>query len=91
MALTEDKTVYFDPNVFGTTATVAGSSVDGIKGSGWVDEGGVGRRVTTFMCLTSDTESVSDGDPVTLESASYTVAGPPQRNGDITTLNLVKA
>ena len=58
MALDEDHSVYFDTDIFGSTATIVGKSIDGLFDDEYelsdIGEVGVNSTVPTFTCAVSD-------------------------------------
>lgn len=90
--LTENFGIFFNPEIFGTAATVGGASVNGILDREYVEvETGnfqISGYKPTFTCATEDVASVAVGDAVVADGTSYTVAAPPQLDNGVTKLVL---
>lgn len=91
MPMVEDLSVFFNTGEFATVATISGASVTGIKREGVTEVGDVLRPAIEFVCPAADVSGVVDGTAVTVDSVSYTVAGPPSVENDVATLHLLKA
>lgn len=88
MAFTEDLTAFFDTSDFAITATVGGSSVNGILDSEFVEVGDVEAARPVFMCASSDVPSVTHGTTVVASGTTYKVIGIEPDGTGITQLYL---
>lgn len=68
-----DRMIFLDTDDFAVTATIDGSSVDGIFDHEFVEAAGFSGERPVFLCRTSDVSGVSEGVTVTVNSTSYTL------------------
>lgn len=71
----EDLSVFMDTDDFAVTATVDGSSVEGILGNEFVLVDFIESKKPTFDCATADVVGVAHGGTVTVGSDTYKVRG----------------
>jgi hypothetical protein len=72
---TEDLDVFLNTDDFAITATVNGSSVNGIFGDEFVLVDFVESKKPVFSCKLSDVSSVAHGDTAVTSSDTYKVRG----------------
>lgn len=74
MAFSEDLTLFFDTDDFGSEATWNATTVDGIFGHAYVEIEGLASERPLFLCVESDVSSIDYGDAFVTNSTNYTVA-----------------
>ena len=73
-----DRAIFFDVDDFGTAATFAGGTVNGIFDNDFIEvETGAGVGVALqqprFICRTADVSSAAEGNAITIGGTAYTI------------------